>query len=74
LVTLATEVVGKPSTVAAFGTDASELSRIAPCIILGPGTIDDAHQPDERISISALEDGVATFSSMLRGFDALSSA
>lgn len=74
LVTLATDVVGKPSTVAAFGTDASELSRIAPCIVLGPGTIDDAHQPDERVSISALEDGVATFSRILRGFDALPSA
>ncbi|MFC7608356.1 M20/M25/M40 family metallo-hydrolase [Teichococcus aestuarii] len=31
-----------------FGTDASELQEIAPCVILGPDVMDTAHSPRER--------------------------
>ena len=44
-----------------FGTDASELQALAPCLILGPGSIDDAHKPGESVSLSALIDAVPLF-------------
>ena len=35
---------------APYGTDASELQAIAPCVVLGPGDIAVAHTPAEHVS------------------------
>jgi acetylornithine deacetylase/succinyl-diaminopimelate desuccinylase-like protein len=60
LVEAAVAVTGRAAHVVGFGTDASELTRAAPCIVLGPGSIDDAHRPDESIALAELEAGVST--------------
>ena len=44
-----------------FGTDASELQEIAPCIIFGPEVMDTAHSPREQASIARLAAAVPLF-------------
>jgi acetylornithine deacetylase/succinyl-diaminopimelate desuccinylase-like protein len=45
----------------AYGTDASELQDIAPCVVLGPGDIAVAHTPVERIRLADLAASVPVF-------------
>ncbi len=40
---------------APYGTDASELQAIAPCVVLGPGSIATAHTPHECVALADLE-------------------
>lgn len=44
-----------------FGTDASELQEIAPCVILGPDVMDTAHSPRERAHLARLAAAVPVF-------------
>jgi acetylornithine deacetylase/succinyl-diaminopimelate desuccinylase-like protein len=53
-VRLCSELVGAPSGVAPYGTDASELQILAPCVIIGPGDIAQAHCPNESVAIAEL--------------------
>jgi acetylornithine deacetylase len=62
LVRLGVELSGQPATVAGLGTEASELKVLAPVIVLGPGWIEDAHKPTERIAIAELERAVGIYS------------
>jgi acetylornithine deacetylase len=55
------ELTGHPSRTAPYGTDASELQAMAPCLILGPGDMHQAHRPAERVSLSALAAAVPIF-------------
>lgn len=55
LVSMVADVSGAAPEVVGFGTDASELSRAVPCVIFGPGSIADAHTPDESIEVAQLE-------------------
>ncbi len=61
LIGLVEQTSGKAATTAPYGTDASELSAIAPCFLLGPGSIDVAHKPGETMSVAALEGAVPVF-------------
>lgn len=61
LVRLCSEVAGVAPRVAAFGTDASELQALAPCVIMGPGDIALAHAPGESVSIAELAAAVPVF-------------
>jgi acetylornithine deacetylase/succinyl-diaminopimelate desuccinylase-like protein len=60
-VRLAEAAAGVSATTAPYGTDASELQAIAPCVVLGPGDIGVAHTPHEAISLSALAAAVPLF-------------
>ncbi|WP_034994620.1 acetylornithine deacetylase [Beijerinckia mobilis] len=43
-----------------FATEAGQFQRAeVPTIVCGPGSIDQAHQPDEYIALSQLEEGIA---------------
>jgi acetylornithine deacetylase len=53
-VRLCVDVAGKPSGTAPYGTDASELQAIAPCVVLGPGDIAEAHTPTEKVRVADL--------------------
>ena len=64
LVGLAEELAGAAAQTAPYGTDASELQALAPCVILGPGRIGDAHKPTEAVSLSALAGAVPVFMRM----------
>ena len=61
LIAAATAQTGAAATTVPFGTDASELQTLAPCLILGPGNIADAHTPTERVSLEALSAAVPDF-------------
>ena len=64
LIALATSLTGLPPRTAPFGTDASELQALAPCVILGPGDVAQAHTPTEQVSLSALAAAVPVFMRM----------
>ena len=54
LVRMCVAEVGKPAGTAPYGTDASELQAIAPCVVLGPGDIAEAHTPTEKVHVAEL--------------------
>jgi acetylornithine deacetylase len=54
LVRRCADVTGKAPRTAPYGTDASELQAIAPCVVLGPGDIVEAHTPTEKIRLADL--------------------
>jgi acetylornithine deacetylase/succinyl-diaminopimelate desuccinylase-like protein len=61
LVRLCAEATGAAPRVAPYGTDASELQVLAPCVILGPGDIASAHCPGESVSITDLAAAMPVF-------------
>jgi acetylornithine deacetylase/succinyl-diaminopimelate desuccinylase-like protein len=65
LVALAVREAGAPARTAPYGTDASELQDLAPCIVMGPGTIATAHTPRECVAVADLAAAVPLFRRML---------
>ncbi|MBN8875287.1 MAG: M20/M25/M40 family metallo-hydrolase [Rhodospirillales bacterium] len=61
LVRLCVEATGHAPVTAPFGTDASELQAIAPCVVLGPSDISTAHTPHEAVRLDALAEAVPLF-------------
>lgn len=55
------DVAGKAAATAPYGTDASELQAIAPCVVLGPGSITEAHTPTEKVLVADLVAAVPVF-------------
>lgn len=64
LVQMAEALSSASARTAPYGTDASELQELAPCVILGPGSIDLAHKPAEQVSLRALAAAVPVFMRM----------
>jgi acetylornithine deacetylase/succinyl-diaminopimelate desuccinylase-like protein len=60
------EVSGQAPTTAPFGTDASILQSIAPCVIFGPGDIGVAHKPGEAVRLSELAAAIPLFQQLAR--------
>lgn len=55
LVRLVEELAGRPATTVTFATEAPFLSALGlETVILGPGAIEQAHQPDEYVDVAAL--------------------
>ena len=61
LIRLAAELTGTSPQTAPYGTDASELSALAPCVVLGPGDIGLAHRPGEHVPLAELAAAVPLF-------------
>ncbi len=61
LIRQAAELTGQPPRTVPYGTDASVLQSMAPCLILGPGDIHQAHRPTEQVSLSDLAAAVRAF-------------
>lgn len=61
LIHLAVGVSGKPAATVPYGTDASELQGLAPCVVLGPGDIAVAHRPGESVRVADLAAAVPVF-------------
>jgi acetylornithine deacetylase len=61
LVKLCAETVGVAPRTAPYGTDASELQALAPCVVLGPGDIAVAHTPTEAVRIPELMAAIPVF-------------
>ncbi|MSP29293.1 MAG: M20/M25/M40 family metallo-hydrolase [Acetobacteraceae bacterium] len=60
-VRLCERLTGAMAGTAPYGTDASELQAIAPCVVLGPGDIGQAHTPTEKVRLTELADAVPLF-------------
>lgn len=67
LVLRACALTGQAARTAPFGTDASELQALAPCVVLGPGSIEFAHTPHECVPVAALVRAVDLFGELLNG-------
>jgi len=57
---------GMPSAVVAFNTDVPWLSALGKPLLFGPGSIMDAHGPDEKIGKKELLDAVRTYHDTVR--------
>jgi acetylornithine deacetylase/succinyl-diaminopimelate desuccinylase-like protein len=60
------EATGRIATTAPFGTDASILQALAPCVVMGPGDIGVAHRPGEAVAVSELAAAVPVFQALAR--------
>lgn len=65
LVRLAVAEAGQAARTAPYGTDASELQDLAPCVVLGPGSIATAHTPRECVAVADLAAAVPLFRRLL---------
>lgn len=61
LIRLCVVETGRPAGVVPYGTDAAELSALAPCVVLGPGDIDLAHTPREHVPVADLAEASRLF-------------
>jgi len=61
LVAMAVDLTGLPARTAPYGTDASQLQALAPCLVLGPGDMREAHTPGESVSLADLTAAVPLF-------------
>jgi acetylornithine deacetylase len=60
-VALCSRIAGAAPRLAPYGTDASMLQALAPCVIMGPGDIAKAHTPDECVPVAELAAAVPLF-------------
>jgi acetylornithine deacetylase len=66
LVRVAEDLTGSEASGVVYGTEGPFLSRLGmDVVILGPGSIDQAHQPDEFLETNNLRDGVAVLRNMI---------
>jgi acetylornithine deacetylase ArgE len=49
-----------------YRTDASFLGSVLPCIVLGPGSLEQAHTPDEWIGVDQLHRGAELFQRLVQ--------
>lgn len=69
LVQLAEELTGADAGGVVYGTEGPFLSALGmDVVILGPGSIDQAHQPDEFLELDGLRSGVIVLREMIRRF------
>jgi acetylornithine deacetylase/succinyl-diaminopimelate desuccinylase-like protein len=65
-------VLGRPVTAGGvpYGTDASNLSGVGgvPCVVLGPGSIDQAHTDDEWVPVEEVRRAAVVYAEMARRF------
>jgi acetylornithine deacetylase/succinyl-diaminopimelate desuccinylase-like protein len=66
LVEAAVAIGGAPARVVGFGSDAAHLAKAAPCIVFGPGSITDAHTPNESIAVADLGAAVSKLTALGR--------
>lgn len=71
LVKLSEEITGKKSETVAYLTDASTFSSMFPSIILGPGSINQAHTVDEYIDINELIKGYEIYKELISKSESL---
>ncbi|WP_458095761.1 M20/M25/M40 family metallo-hydrolase [Roseomonas sp. WA12] len=65
LVRAAEAVTGQAARTVPFGTDATRLNAMAPCVVLGPGDIGVAHSPNEFVPLTELAAAVPLFRRLL---------
>lgn len=52
-----------------YGSDAAVIGRAGiPVVVFGPGTIDDAHQPDESVELAQVQRAAEVIEELIRGY------
>lgn len=59
-------VEGFPTTVVSFGSDVPHLGNLGKRLLIGPGSIFDAHTPGEKISKTELMEGANLYEKLVR--------
>jgi acetylornithine deacetylase len=59
-------VEGFPTTVVSFASDVPHLDKLGKRLMIGPGSILDAHTADEKISKMELIEGVDLYERLVR--------
>ena len=59
-------VEGFPTTVVSFGSDVPHLGNLGKRLLIGPGSIFDAHTPGEKISKKELVEGAGRYEQLVR--------
>lgn len=62
------KLVNQSAQTVNYSTEAPFLNQIAPTIVLGPGSIEQAHQPDEFVDMSYLKPTKATLQKLIQRF------
>ena len=66
LVTTAEKLTGYQAEAVAFGTEAPFLQELGmDTIVMGPGSIDQAHQPDEYLAFDQIKPTVAVLEQLI---------
>jgi acetylornithine deacetylase len=69
IVRTAEQLSGHASEAVAFGTEGPFLQQLGmDTVILGPGSIDQAHQPDEFMSMDQIQPGIAIIKQLIQRF------
>jgi acetylornithine deacetylase len=69
IVRAAEQLTGHPAEAVAFGTEGPFLQQLGmDTVILGPGSIDQAHQPDEFMSMSQIQPGIQIIKQLIQRF------
>ncbi|NOY61811.1 MAG: acetylornithine deacetylase [Gammaproteobacteria bacterium] len=69
LVRVAERLTGHSSEAVAFGTEGPHLTELGmETIILGPGDIDQAHQPDEYLALDRIQPSVTLLKGLIKRF------
>ncbi len=69
LVKVCEALTGHPAEAVAFATEAPWLQQLGlETLVLGPGSIDQAHQPDEYLALSQLQPAVTIVSQLIERF------
>lgn len=62
------KLVGQTAQTVNYSTEAPYLNQISPTIVLGPGSIEQAHQPDEFISMDFLKPTKIAIENLIKDF------
>ncbi len=69
LVTAAEKLTGHSSQAVGFATEAPFLQQLGmETLVMGPGSIDQAHQPDEYIPLEQIQPAIATLRALIQQF------
>jgi acetylornithine deacetylase len=69
IVRAAEDLTGEPARAVAFGTEAAFYQRLGmDVLVLGPGNIDQAHQPDEFVELADLDRTLGLLSGLIERF------
>ena len=69
IVRAAEQLTGHPAEAVAFGTEGPFLQQLGmDTVILGPGSIDQAHQPDEFMDMNQIQPGIEIIKQLIQRF------
>ncbi|OBX02173.1 acetylornithine deacetylase [Gallibacterium genomosp. 1] len=68
IVAVVEKLLGKPCVSANYCTEAPFIQQLCPTLVLGPGSIEQAHQPDEFLSAEYIQPTKALLEKLIRHF------